>query len=62
MGMTGEMIEVIQNMYSKAKSVVSFQGITSSSFSCNKGVRQARRKSVSTVILYLLSRLKNVFG
>ena len=53
MGMAGKMIEVIKNMYSKAKSVVSVQGVTSSSFHCNIGVRQGENLSPLLFSIYL---------
>ena len=52
MGMTGKMIEVIKNMCSKVKSVVSVQGITSSSFPCNIGVRQGENLSLLLFSIY----------
>ena len=53
MGMAGKMIEVIKNMHSKAKSVVPVQGVTSSSFPCNIGVRQGENLSPLLFSIYL---------
>ena len=54
--MTGKTIEVIKNMYSKAKSVVSVQGVTSSSFYCNMGVRQGENLSPLLFSIYLVEQ------
>ena len=39
-GLSTKMLEILQHMYSNARSVVSYDGYTSREFECQKGVRQ----------------------